>query len=550
MTADLHTAYEGVPPRPPFRRPARWHAAAWAAAKLLLFAAVSVAVVVGAYRLFDRNNQQPTFYHPDEPGKVGQLLRPERNFNHPQLMLETALLWMRWHETPANDPDAALAAGRSASAALAAGAVLMLAWAGFAAAGWTGFVLVAITGGLCPALLAHARYLKEEPSLAFGFAAVLCVGAILCRRRWHWTITLVLAALLGAACGLAASGKYAGAVTLGPALLLAIAKTWRRWWLVLPVPLLVCVGAAYAWSLINYRALENWEEFRAGFESERQHGVTAHGDVTMAQPNTFFVDALLTDAMPHVLWLAAVTPIAVLLQRRRGRRGRLPTAWLFVVLLGGTYLAALCWSVIPFFRYVLPVTLALYALAGMSAAWLVHAMGAPRPVHAAAVFAVAGALVYVQGRRVEDYDRQFASDSRDALRNWVNTSVPAGTRIAADGYTELVGRFGPAGHTTRAQVYRGRSAADLGTIRYLRGLGVKYVAVAGPTYERYLDPHTLPEADAQGRQSRFERSRLFYTELFHRYPVVWSRVARHKMRVFTNPDITVYRIDEPPAARK
>ncbi|HEX8340137.1 MAG TPA: hypothetical protein VF624_04445 [Tepidisphaeraceae bacterium] len=526
------------------QRPPRWRAPVGAALKVLLFLALSAAIGLAAFRLFDRNNAQPSFYHPDEPGKVAQLMSDGRNFRHPQLMLETAKLWIGWRGASLSDQTAVLAAGRSGSASLAAAAVVLMAWAGFAAAGWTGFILVAITGGLCPALLSHARYLKEEPALVCGFAAVLCMGAVLCRRRWHWSVTLLLALLLGAACGVAASGKYAGAITLGPAVLLAVAKTWRRWWLTIPMPLLVCAGAALSWSQINYRAIEEWEQFRYSFNGEFEHSMSDHFGIAMPKPNAYFLDEMLKEAMPHAIWLAAIAPIAVLLQRR------LPWASVFVVVVGVTYLAALCYSVIPFYRYVLPVTLCLYTLAGLSAAWLVHAMGAPRLVHAAAVVAVAGTLAFVQWRRVENYDNQFVHDSRDALRAWVNANVPEGTRITADGYTLLDGRFGMPGYTTHAQVFRSRNADSFGTLRQLRRLGVKYVAVASMTYDRYLNPHTIPDPATFGASMEYERARLFYAELFNGYPVAWSQTAQHRMQVFTNPDITVYRIDQGPVQRQ
>ena len=123
---------------------------------LLLFAA---AVFYGATRLFGRYLDVPAELHPDEPGKVSQLVEGDRNYYHPQLMLETALLVMQRERTPPEDRAAVLQAGRWGSAYLAAGAVVLLAVTGYFAAGWAGAVCVAVTTGLCPALLAHARYL-------------------------------------------------------------------------------------------------------------------------------------------------------------------------------------------------------------------------------------------------------------------------------------------------------------------------------------------------------------------------------------------------------
>ena len=105
--------------------------------------------------------------------------------------------------------------GRSFSAACAGGSVIALSLLGFALNGWIGLVAVAVIVGLCPPLLVHAHYLKEDTALVLGFALTALAGHNFvqrCReegpRRWRYVRP---ALFLGAAAGIAVSSKYLGA---------------------------------------------------------------------------------------------------------------------------------------------------------------------------------------------------------------------------------------------------------------------------------------------------------------------------------------------------
>ncbi len=556
--------------------------AAWIVAQTAMVLALSYGLFFFSAHAFSQNNRFPVYYHPDEGTKADQLIGNHRNFNHPQLMLEAAI-WLadargidleqlqserRFRRDGMHQELVFL--GRDTSAYLSAGAVVLLAWAGLFAAGWAGFTLTGIAAALCPALLAHSRYFKEEPSLCLGVAAVVCVAALICRRS-HWSAQLLLAPLMGAAVALAASGKYAGVIMIIPGVLAIITANFRRWWII-PICLALLGYAGWdVWQRINWRAVEQWDQFTETFEAEKRHALTEHAGVTMDKPNDFFVRGILSEAMPHVLWLSAAAPVGLLLMRRRAvyqrlasppssyyQRERLslpdPAAprqpWiakrlkyrhetpLFAIWLGLTviiYVVAVSYSAIPFYRYILPATLLLYVFAALGVVWLTNLIDKPQWRHAALGAAIV-ALAFAQAGRFRNYDRQFAIGSQNLLVDWINRNIPRGTPIVADGYTELNrGMF----NQTRAQVIRGRFASDMGTLDSLRARGVKYVAVAGTSYERFLDPATM---QAEGSGENFDRHQRFYRELFDNYPVVWARNAEYPMHVFNNPDITLFRI--------
>src|SRR5690349_13521518 len=89
--------------RGPLSRPARPHVAdlpLWERGTLvwLLNGIAVLALSLGLWALclniYKLHNDFSTYYHPDEHTKGEQIVEDRRNFNHPQLMLEGALLLM------------------------------------------------------------------------------------------------------------------------------------------------------------------------------------------------------------------------------------------------------------------------------------------------------------------------------------------------------------------------------------------------------------------------------------------------------------------------
>lgn len=522
----------GVPPG--MNEPRRWGTILFQAASWGLCSVLLLWLAVG---IFMRNNRFPVMYHPDEWTKAQQILQDERNFNHPQLMLEFAqwLMRQRGLEPRLMYRDEVVFQGRDSSGVLAALAVVLLGWAGFVIAGWKGFALMGLVSALCPQLLAHARYFKEEPSLCLGVAAVILAGAMMCRWR-HWAWQGLLSGLMGSAVALAASGKYAGIVMVIPAIVLVVMLNIRRWYLI-PIFLILLSGAGWeTWKQINWRAVQDWDGFVEGFRRESEHATTQHTSVTLSRPTAYFVDLMWQDTMGHIKVMSVLVPAAWLLTRRRkGVSDPLMTFSFWVVLTGSIYAFAVSLSVIPFYRYILPSTMLLYGVGALGVILWIR-MIESRPLrHLVAGTAIA-ALAVCQTNRVKDFDHQFMNDSRDTLVRWVYDNLPVGTLIVADGYTEL-NRSNR--NWTPARVIRPQFAADAGSIPDLVSRGVQYVAIASSSFDRFLSPHTRP---APGEQADFFRRKAFYESLFAHYPVVWKQQARHPMHTFTNPDIFVFQI--------
>ena len=93
---------------------------------------VFLGVFIAGLALFTRRNDFPFYYHPDEPGKVGQLIKGKRNFHHPMFMMTTADAARRvvlWGDAK-KDSQKVVLVGRwltAMVAALAAAALALLA---------------------------------------------------------------------------------------------------------------------------------------------------------------------------------------------------------------------------------------------------------------------------------------------------------------------------------------------------------------------------------------------------------------------------------------
>jgi hypothetical protein len=168
--------------------------------RLLVVAPFALALLLASASLwmFTRNNDFPLDYHPDEPGKVAQLMHPAqiRNFNHPLLMLEAANV-VRIGLGVHNDERAIAIAGRWTSAALAAIAVFALAIAGYFCAGYQGLLMCGAMAALCPALDVYAHFFKEDTALLAGLAVALAGAGRLvgtnhrsaqCARLLSWAL--------------------------------------------------------------------------------------------------------------------------------------------------------------------------------------------------------------------------------------------------------------------------------------------------------------------------------------------------------------------------
>lgn len=502
-------------------------------------AVVLLATFAGCLWMYTKDNAFPINYHPDEGGKVMQVMSASerRNFNHPQLLLEATEWAMHFLDTPA-DPQAVVVVGRTVSGVFTAWAVVALALCGYLAVGLPGLIAVAPAVALCPFLLAYSHSMKEDAALGFG-CAMAVLGA---RLTWDWGRRPVLqwAAVVALALGvaLAMSAKYVGAVAVVvaiPALLFA-PRTGLQAALLRPVVFV-------SWLLlfvitINHRALGDLEVFVEGLERETEHSQEGHFGLTMDQPNLFALDVAKDYTSAPAQWMLAVGGLLALLWwRRRYGVGWDRSVWLFAI----AFLVALSYGVIPMARYALPVVVLGALLSGIGAARLGQFVGRPWARWGAPV-AFAVVTCAWQVRTCADYVRQFADDSRQNLRTFIlNDPGMAGASVLAESYTALGGQAYDGtddGLSRRVRVDERMFAGNVGSLANARRMGYTHVAVADFAYGRFLDPHTFP---VPAFRDGYNQQRWFYHELFKLEPI-WSQVTSRPTSAYTNPKIRLYDI--------
>ncbi len=489
---------------------------------------LSTALFFGALHLYSLHIDFPIAWHPDEPGKVSQILNDSRNFHHPQLLLEATQWATGWFDTPPT-PQETVQTGRWCSAVFAATAVYALSWVGYATGGVIGMALMGLIVGLCPPLFTYAHYMKEDAALAVGVAiGVLGMAATATAGRW-WT-QLIGVAILGLGCAVATSGKYVGAASVVSVLLVPLIP-WRHWTFAIGWPLVFTAALAVGILAINHRAFEEQTHFERSLEAESEHSVTEHFSLTMDRPNTFFVDTVRRQTQ----WPATGLAATYLLLLPIGLRRR--TAWDgFIVLYAAFWLTILSYSVIYFTRYALPAVLGVHVIAGLGAIALVGVFrrwsGRAGGIVALAIALV---VVVVQGRRVLIFNRQFivANDTRTILADWVRNHVKPGEQVLAENYSGLGSADVP------ANIWMRTGAAELGSVESLRNRGIDYVVVADFWYERYFIPQVKP---ADGAEAGVARIRAFYDELFALTPV-FVAAPRVKQEANTCPELRVYRLE-------
>jgi hypothetical protein len=477
--------------------------------------------------LFTRHNDFAFFYHSDESAKVEQVMERRYNFHHPMLMLTSAQLLV----PSGADHQRTVEAGRAASAifaAVAVGAFALLAWM---RAGWLAAVAVGLLLAFHQQMLELAHYMKEDPALLVGVALTFLALARY-QRRPAWQAALAC----GLACGVAASGKYLGAVMLVPAaILLLTAPGLTPKGRALHAALILC-GASAFFALANLPLLADLTTFRASLD--REMDMVAHGSKGMTRPvpHTVYLSIFRENTTPAI-WLLLAVYYTRLWQRRRERDVFEWIVALFPLLLT----AAFSFSPKTNDRYYLPATATFYYLAALGLVELVKSVP-PRRAALAGGLALALALGLEAPRFLEVF-RAFQHDDRRELAEFIAAHLPADARIAQDERVMLP----DARNRRRSRVVADlpqrivsgpeRYAAELGDLEKLRADGFTHVAVSESSYGRFFLKNLVAKDDYR---SEHARHRAFYERLFREGELLFER-PRGTV-VYLHPGLRLYRL--------
>ena len=509
-----------------FQRRTNWPGlAAW----LVLLAAC-------AYLLNTRHNQFAYFYHPDEPGKVEQVITGEWNFHHPMLLLSTSKLAAELAKAP-KEKQPVVEVGRRVAAGFSAVAIAALALLAYL---WRGWLVSFAAGG---ALLLHhqiyelSHYMKEDSALLMGVSLSFLAGYL----YWHraaWPYAL----FLGAACALATSGKYMGAMMLPLALFVLVrspnAKPGRH--------IALWFGAFVAvMALVNAPLLSDFATFRDSFSREMDYVVHGQRGMTRSVPHAQYWNVFIDNTTP-VMWALL---LVFLIARWRERAVLRSLEWVMIVF-PFAFALALSFSPKSNDRYFLVATAMFTLLAGAAVLDVARYFTRLRPYHTAVIAAVL--LVLGQLPSWLRYEHAFQHDDTQELITWLNKQVSPAAVIVKDNRVLLPNperksdaeRMGVIPQKVVVtpvrdpEAKRVRFAADVGTVAELQAAGITHVAISESDYGRFFLESLRPQ---EGGEDDYHRRRKFYEELRARKDDLVFERDRGTV-IYLHPGIEVYEI--------
>ena len=460
------------------------------------------------------------YYHPDEGGKIEQVLTGKWNFNHPMLMLRVAKLALDASGAP-RDPQSVVEIGRAVSATFTAIAVVALSLFAFQ---WRGWYAALAAGG---ALMLHhqlfelSHYMKEDSALLCGLAlALLALG------HFEAKPTLANAALLGGACALAISGKYIGAIVLlatGPTLMRAGGGRRR----VVFFAALVVVLIAVNWPLVA-----DFRTFFASFTRETTFVVEGQKGITRSVPHAQYWNVFI-DNTTLPIWLLLVL---FLTARWGGWRAITLTRW-HLVAFPFVYALVLSFSPKSNDRYFLPATAVFTVFAALGVPDVARLFGRKWTACIAA-----GVLVGWQVPSWLRYERAFQTDDSRELQAFCRNSMSKPVVIAKDSRIWLPDPGKPdcvPADVIPQKVIPSKFVADLGTLEELRAKGIQVVVVSESDYGRFFLKSLRPK---EGEEDVFAKRKAFYESLFLQGTLMaeWKRGTV----IYLHPGIRVYYIHE------
>jgi len=518
--------------------------------KIISSWAIAIAVFAVCLFLYARNNAFPYYYHPDEAGKVEQILANERNFNHPLLLLTATDLASEFTGMDRSRQETAIV-GRWVAAGFAALAVAALAMLAMHYQGlWAGICVGAI-GALSYRMLQYAHFMKEDTALVMGLALFFLALARFWDRRTTWNLIL-----LAASSAVAASGKYIGFITVliaVPVVLLAAraegAEVRKR-----SMKIFFRVFAV-ALAVVNYYVILNLGAFFGSLKWEIKHSITHHGGLTRSVPHAEYLDRFVDDTFLLLWILIAIHFLYLAITWRK----RTAPEWI-ISAFPIVYAAILSCSTLVYARYFLPVMTFAYLLAGLGIVEGARIIPAVRwrfgaAVRSAIVLILLGSTLALQWPSFAGTFSAFRDDHRAALVDWIEENLPGAAVIAQDEYVRLPASASGGGagggseqenETDRVlpqEVLTAQWVADLGTLDELRQRGVTHVAVCRTRYGRLFSDTRRPTEEAE---AEFLRRKAFYEKLFDTGELLWEKESGAVTHL--QPALRLYRIEALPAA--
>ncbi|WP_028581097.1 hypothetical protein [Desulfogranum japonicum] len=480
------------------------------------------------------HNTQPYTFHPDEPGKVRQIFSHQWNFHHPQLLLSTTRVAMKIADTFSHNghkhkwnSQEVVELGRTVNAIFFALTACSVAIGFWLLRGTIWGMSAGIMVGICPPLVLRAHFMKEDPAMILGFGVMWLGFALLNRKSTVWA-----GVVIGLGMGLAIAGKYIGLAVgvMGSVAILAY-PGWKNTTDRLNAAFLGMAMAVTIWAGADFEAILHWHDFLNGFTKEFAHSQHYHVGFYVPWYEFYFLRVIFIEAGHWACGLAMLGYCWAFYQRKK----LLYAEWLMLIWPIAFYIL-LMFSKIGVQRYVLPVTIGLYAIAGWTIAeismWFIRQK--LRTWTGVCVGMILGSIVLFEAAgQLQQMYYAMAHDSRHRLETFME-SLDKGAFVLAEIYTRYEPHKGErVGHKVRLAM----QATAKGSVEELQEQGYTHVIICSFMYARYFLPG-MEDAKEMAETDQLLRER--YRVLLEEYEPIWDSGQAFWVVTPVNPEIKVY----------
>jgi len=494
--------------------------------------------------IFSRHNDFGFYFHPDERGKVQQVLEKTRNFHHPLLMLtvcqRTTAVVKDLKNTKLTFQEV-VEIGRWVAAVFMAGAVACLTALMLRLVSWQAAVALGVVLCFDPTLFFVAHFMKEDPAFLCALAVLFLAFSVFNRRPG-----LPQTLLFGAAAGLVFSSKYTGLISW-VAILPALWLVRREAKMVVPgwgkTLLVFCAGMLGVFLLFNYQMITDFDKFRAGFGRELTEVVVGpHGARKTEVPHAHYIRFLMED-FPFWYWpvVGIYGWFALRSSKELFREHLVPCVILLALVI------MLSFSPKVGDRYLLPVEVwVLFAMCG-AAGFLAQELGKKsRLLGNGLAAALLAGVFYMQWRGnlparggwSETYE-SFTRDSFAELRTWIRGNIPLDAVLLQPEKRFLpdpeLGFFDDKPKDFPQKILSQSTFIKSGSLKSAREAGVTHVVVISGRVNRY--DTEVRYATNKAVQDRKARS-TFYNELqsssrlIHKVSKEWNTIMHPGFEIY------------------
>jgi Dolichyl-phosphate-mannose-protein mannosyltransferase len=490
-----------------------------------------VSVFLVGFFWFAHGNKFPSFYHLEEHIRAKQVITRDWDLHQPLLSAITTRVLKDALHIP-NDVQTVVQLGRTVSAFFAIGSIVCLGLAVYLLRNWAAAALLSVLLLCQHQFYDLAHTMSENTALMFGSSLTFLAIVLLEQKA-----SVARALLLGFSVAIAASAKYVGALLFVPAVIVVFRSGGKEFRINRIVEF--ALGLSFAILVINFFAVADLPRAAVDLVENLTlaFGSAPYGWQSLVR-GTYWL-ALWHNTTPVIWVMLGISLWALWIRRRQQTMSEI-----LLILIPIVYFLLLLFSPPVSDLRFLPVIGFTYALAVVGVASVAELLSTfseqVRGWLLPALVGVCLAACFFEFLRGYPYFMAFTLDQRLEMITWMDGDLPPGSKVVADTSVllpdllmETKGKYRFALVTNDSVFDRN----DLTRFDQIVAAGVDYVVVSESDYTPLFS--AVVSVALLNNQS-FEASKQFYSELFKKGTLVWSRALGPVP--YLQPGLKIYRL--------